>query len=95
MNQPPDYVANKFTFKNDFDTARINNDEGGCVFGSCCSVIKETKKEVYISPAQIITMAYFNKSSKVEVKSLKIQKNLASTNSVHKSFFKERSNVIE
>ena len=96
MNQPPDYIPNKYTFKNEFDSARIN-EESSCVFGFCCSIIKETKKEVYLSPTQIISMGYFYKSSKVEPKSksLKIQKNLGKTNSVHKSFFKDTSNVIE
>jgi len=39
MNQPPDYLSNKYTFKNEFDTGRIN-DDSTCVFGSCCSILK-------------------------------------------------------
>lgn len=106
MNQPPDYLSNKYTFKNDFDTTRVSEDDSRpsvtCVFGACCSMLKETQKEVYLSPTQLITMGYFNKG-KADPKSLKINntnnntsKHIGSSNSINqKSFFKDRSNVIE
>lgn len=42
MNQPPDYILNKYTFKNEEE--QLIKREGGTkecgVFGSCCAMIK-------------------------------------------------------
>ncbi len=90
MNKPPNYIAHKYTFKNQNEFGRT--DDSSCVFGGCCSIFKETQREVFLSPTQLITMGYFYKTPKVEQKSLKFNKNNGSVHSMQKSFFKETSN---
>lgn len=66
------------------------------MFGSCCSIIKESQREVYLSPSQLITMRYFAPVEKQEGKSLRFINNKSNVGSVsgqhQKSFFKENSN---
>ena len=61
MNQPPEYIENKYTFKND---SNHSLEETSCFLNPCCSIIKETRREVYLSPTQLISAGYFYKNLK-------------------------------